>query len=91
MNAKAPLTCSYIGRLLNSPSSSVAATGCLNKPGDVMELTIISKNNINKMFTVDFDGNTEVIKNPFGEEGFILWNITWEKFNGLNNLNALEF
>ena len=80
MNAKAPLTCSYIGRLLNSPSSSVAATGCLNKPGDVMELTIISKNNINKMFTVDFDGNTEVIKNPFGEEGFILQKIILEKF-----------
>ena len=76
MNSEAPLSCSYIGRLQNSPSSSVAATGCLNKPDDVMDITIISENNINKMFTVDFNGYTEVIKNPFGEEGFILSNIT---------------
>ena len=72
MNLNAPTSCSYIGRLQNNPSSSVAATGCLNKPGDRMELTVISNNNINKMFAVDFQGNTEVIKNPFGEEGFIL-------------------
>ena len=61
--------CNYIGHLKNSPSSSVGVTGCLNEPGDKMEVTIISKHNKNKMFIVDFDGNAEIIKNPFGEGG----------------------
>ena len=34
-----------------------------------MEVTIISENNVNKMFLVDLDGHSEVIKNPFEEGG----------------------
>ena len=66
-----PLGCRYIGRLQNSPSSSVAVTGCLNKPDDKMEVTMISDRNFYNMFSVDFSGNTEVIKNPLGKEGYL--------------------
>merc|ERR1711899_100176 len=68
MHEQATVGCNYHGTLKNDPSAVVAVTGCLNKPGDKMEVTLISKNNINKMFEVDFDGNAEIIKNPF-EEG----------------------
>merc|ERR1712088_371228 len=57
--------CNFLGRLRNEVASSAAVTGCLNKPGDIMEVTLISKNNVNKLFKVDFDGNTEVLANPF--------------------------
>ena len=61
--------CNYLGRLRNDVASSVAVTGCLNKPGDIMEVTLISKNNINKMFKVDFNGNAEILENPFEHGG----------------------
>ena len=61
--------CNYLGRLRNDAASSVAVTGCLNKPGDIMEVTLISKNNINKMFKVDFNGNAEILENPFEHGG----------------------
>merc|ERR1712088_1058301 len=67
MHEQATVGCNYHGTLKNDPSAVVAVTGCLNKPGDKMEVTLISKNNINKMFEVDFDGNAEIIKNPFAE------------------------
>ena len=68
MHADSATRCTYMGQLRGDRSSSVAVTGCLNKPGDRMEVTLISKHNINKMFTVDFEGNAEVIENPF-EDG----------------------
>ena len=61
--------CNFLGRLRNDVASSAAVTGCLNKPGDIMEVTLISKNNVNKLFKVDFDGNTEVLANPFENGG----------------------
>ena len=61
--------CNYLGHLRNDVASSVAVTGCLNNPGDVMEITLISKNNVNKMFAIDFYGNSEIIKNPFENGG----------------------
>ena len=64
-------SCNYLGRLRNDPSSSVAVTGCLNLPEDRMEVTLISKNNINKMFSVDLFGNAEMIKNPFEDGGMV--------------------
>ena len=64
--------CNYLGRLRQSPSSSAAVTGCLNNPGDRMEVTLISEHNTNRMFTVDFLGNTEIVKNPFGDGGIFL-------------------
>jgi hypothetical protein len=69
MNENAVIGCNYIGHLRRSPSSSVGVTGCLNKPGDKMEVTMISEKNINNMFSVDFYGNAEIIKTPFEEGG----------------------
>ena len=63
--------CNYLGRLRNDIASSVAVTGCLNQPGDLMDVTLISKNNINKMFSVDFFGNAEKITNPFEQGGSV--------------------
>ena len=65
--------CNYLGRLRNDHTSSVAVTGCLDEPGDSMEVTLISKNNINKnkLLKVDFYGNAETLENPF-EHGGIL-------------------
>ena len=48
--------CNYLGRLKNYRYSSVAVTGCLDKPGDLMEITLLSDHSVNKMFTVDFFG-----------------------------------
>ena len=62
---KSSIGCNYIGALRSDPTSSVAVSGCLNKPGDKMEVTMISDYSKNQMFAVDFNGNTEVIHNPF--------------------------
>ena len=68
-DGKSEVGCNFLGRLRNDAASSVAVTGCLNKPGDIMEVTLISKNNFNKMFKVDFYGNAEVLENPFEHGG----------------------
>ena len=68
-DGKSEVGCNFLGRLRNDVASSVAVTGCLNKPGDIMEVTLISKNNINKLFKVDFNGNAEVLANPFENGG----------------------
>ena len=84
MNEDAVIGCNYLGHLRGSPSSSVGVTGCLNKPGDRMEVTMISEHNINKMFSVDFNGNAQIIKSPFEEGGIttvlILLRIKISKF-----------
>ena len=62
--------CNYLGHLRNNPlSSSVAVTGCLQNPEDIMEVTLISNHNMNKMFSVDISGTTKIIKNPFQNGG----------------------
>ena len=61
--------CNYLGNLRNTPSSSVAVTGCLNNPEDKMEITLISDHNRHKMFAVDVDGNTISLSSPFEEGG----------------------
>ena len=68
-DGKSEVGCNFLGRLRNDVTSSVAVTGCLNKPGDVMEVTLLSKNNINKLFKVDFYGNAEILENPFEHGG----------------------
>ena len=68
-NEGSKVGCNYLGHLRNDAASSVAVTGCLNNPGDIMEVTLISKNNINKMFKVDFNGNAEILENPFEHGG----------------------
>jgi len=72
VNANSAKICSYTGHLRNDPSSRVAVTGCMTTPGDQMEVTMISHSNINKMFLVDFDGNAEVIENPFEKQRSIV-------------------
>ena len=61
--------CNYLGNLRNTPSSSVAVTGCLNKPEDQMEITLISGHNRHKMFAVDVAGNAFRLSSPFEEGG----------------------
>ena len=56
--------CSYIGHLLNSPSSSAAVTGCMKKPGDKIEITMITEHSGTELFIVDFYGNAEPIEIP---------------------------
>jgi hypothetical protein len=73
MNDESVVGCNYLGYLRNSPSSSVAVTGCLNKPGDRMEVTMISEHHVHKMFAVDFNGNAEIIKSPFAEGGKMIY------------------
>ena len=61
--------CNYLGNLRNTPSSSVAVTGCLKKPDDKMEITLISDHSPHKMFAVDIAGNTLRLSSPFEEGG----------------------
>ena len=69
MNKLSPFGCNYIGSLRGDPSSRVSVTGCTNNLEDRMQITMISKNNINKMFNVDSFGNTEIVKTPFFVRG----------------------
>ena len=57
-------TCNYIGYLAQS-KGNVAVTGCLKKSGDKMDITLLSKYSRNRMFSLDFDGKVNIIKNPF--------------------------
>ena len=61
--------CNYLGNLRNTPSSSVAVTGCLKNPEDKMEITLISDHSPHKMFAVDAAGNTLRLSSPFEEGG----------------------
>ena len=67
--------CNYLGYLENSLISSVGATGCLNKPGDVMVLTIFSEHSRHHMFSVEFSGKTRILENTLvykGNKGALL-------------------
>lgn len=57
-------SCNYIGYLAES-KGNVAVTGCLQKSGDKMDITLLSKYSRNRMFSLDFDGKVNIIKNPF--------------------------
>ena len=61
--------CNYLGYLENSSASSVGATGCLNKLGDVMVLTIFSIHSGHHMFSVEFSGKTRVLENTLVNKG----------------------
>ena len=61
--------CNYLGRLRNDPYSSVAVTGCVTKPGDNMEVTLLSQYNVNPMMTVDFFGNAKTLTSTFKKTG----------------------
>ena len=68
-SARSFKSCRYLGKLRHDSQSSAAATGCLNKRGDKIEITLISNRAKDQMFSVDFDGNIEVLKNPFEDIG----------------------
>ena len=46
-----PRRCAYTGYLRKNPSSIVAVTGCLAKPGDKLEITILSEKGQYDIFT----------------------------------------
>ena len=57
--------CNFIGELKNVPDSSVAVTGCLEKPGDKMHITMISPIEVkSSIFELDFDGQVTALENP---------------------------
>ena len=56
--------CNYLGHIQNRLSSSVAVTGCMKKPGDKIDITMISVDSGLKMYSVDFFGNAEAIEIP---------------------------
>ena len=56
--------CNYLGHIKNSLSSSIAVTGCMKKPGDRIDITMISEQSGLKMYSVDFFGNAEAIEIP---------------------------
>ena len=64
-SARSIKSCRYLGKLRQDVQSSAAATGCLNKRGDKIEITLISNRAKDQLFSVDFDGKTKVLKNPF--------------------------
>ena len=76
IKADSPIRCNYLGHLRSNRSSIVAVTGCLDKPGDRMEITMFSEKTKNKMYTVDYNGKTEPLKGPFEGGGFRIF-----KFN----------
>ena len=57
--------CNFIGELKNVPDSSVAVTGCLDKPGDKMHITLISSIEAkSSIYELDFDGQVTALENP---------------------------
>lgn len=57
--------CKFIGELKNTPSS-LAVTGCLNKPGDKMHITLLSHlNTRSAIYELDYYGNAIAQENPF--------------------------
>ena len=74
MKADSPMRCNYLGNLRHDRASVVAVTGCLDKPGDKMEVTMFSTKAKNMMYTVDYNGNTEAIKGAFEDGGIRIYN-----------------
>ena len=63
--------CNFIGKIKNL-RSSVAVTGCMKSPGDVMHITLLSELNHNSpMYEVDYDGYVTALASPFQhQKGF---------------------
>ena len=72
MNEAYPIGCNYIGRLHGDPTSSVAVTGCLNKPDDRFQVTMISRHSKDKIFFINSFGNAEVVQRPFHDGGITM-------------------
>ena len=76
MNEASPVGCNYIGRLHGDSTSSVAVTGCLNKPDDRFQVTLLSRHSKDKMFFLDYYGNAEVVQRPFHDGGITMAKIS---------------
>ena len=60
--------CNFIGKLKNV-ESSVAVTGCMEKAGDKMHITILSDiNNGDTTYELGFDGQVTAQENPFNSQ-----------------------
>jgi predicted Zn-dependent protease len=58
--------CNFIGSIKSEPGSSVGVTGCLDKQGDEMHITLLSALNIGSTsYTVDYNGHVSAIESPF--------------------------
>ena len=70
--------CNFIGHLKDVPST-LAVTGCINKPGDKMHITLLSKvNTASAMYEFDFDGQVSALENPFKhQKGLYFWTRTF--------------
>ena len=66
--------CNYLGRLKNDSWSSAAVTGCLNEPGDFMEIALISNHNENTYYVVDYYGSAKAQPTPNVQEGSLFSN-----------------
>ena len=57
--------CNFIGKLKNVPSS-LAVTGCLNEPGDRMDITLLTPFETDSAtFELDYAGKVTAGENPF--------------------------
>ena len=57
--------CNFIGQLKNIPSS-LAVTGCMNKAGDKMHITLIADINTKAAtYELGYDGQVTAQENPF--------------------------
>ena len=89
-HASSTKSCNFLGNLRNTPFSSVAVTGCLNKPEDKMEITLISNRNQHKIFTVDMDGKTQSLASPFAEGGIHYSMIELIKIDGQRIVDFID-
>ena len=55
--------CNFLGTLMNMTSSSLAVTGCLEKPGDKMDITMFT-DTIGWVMTLDYGGQVTVLRTP---------------------------
>jgi len=57
--------CNFVGELKNNPGT-VAVTGCLDKPGDKMHITVLSDlNTKSNIYELDYNGHATALENPF--------------------------
>ena len=65
--------CNFIGELKDHPSS-LAVTGCLDKPGDKMHITLLSDLNTKSyLYEMDYEGHITAEENPFKyQKGLII-------------------
>ena len=56
--------CNFLGELKNTTRTTVAVTGCLEKPGDKMEITMLGTQPRGWRLTLDYGGQVTVLRTP---------------------------